>query len=583
MKTNRIISLVLLALGFLLSCARTPQHGVTEEPVTPTADGISEKIRPSIVLVKNDFGSASGFFVARDKIATNLHIAVFPGAILAKSSDNLTEWTVEGVAAHDLINDLVILKISGEGIPLSLANSNDVRIGEPVFAVGYSGGNYKVTEGTIHSIRNSDKWLVMKINTSGGSSGSPILNRNGQVVGVDDAGLPPSYSYAIPANVLRALLARAELTEPLAQWQKKKQIIAFRYYTQANVKFQNEHYEEAVVDLNKSLQLNSAFGYTYFGRANSKLRLAESEVELKNMAKARVLYQEIVEDLNETIVLHPDYGDAYSLRGAAKYEISKFESNKGNAEEALRMYAAAIEDYAEAIQLEPKNFRIYYSRGQMKSDQGTSKVKQGDVADARRLYQEAIEDFTMVIHFEPKFAEAFHQRSWIKSEMGKFEVEKGHQVEALKLYQEAIEDLTKVIQLESASANAYNDRGWVKSKVAQIHVEKSRKGQARQMFIGAIEDCTQAIHLDSEFAYAYNNRGWAQYLLGKAEVGFGDLDVSQKLYEAALIDIEKSIQLDSDNAYAYRYRGRVKEALGQKEAAKADFEKAKELDPDVGK
>ncbi len=522
MNTNKKALLGLLALGFLLSCVRAPQQVITEEPIEPTADVISEKIKPSIVLVKGDFGSASGFFVARDKIATNLHIAVFPGALFAKSSDNLTEWTVEGVAAYDLINDLVILKISDKGIPLSLADSNSVTIGEPVFAVGYSGGNYKVTEGTIHSIRNRDKWLVMKINTSGGSSGSPVLNRKGQVVGVDDAGLPPSYSYAIPVNVLRVLLARSELTEPLAQWQKKKQIIAFRYYTQANVKFQNEHYEEAVVDLNKSLQLNSAFGYAYFGRANSKLRLAESEVELKNIAKARVLYQEIVEDLNETIGLHPDYGDAYSLRGAAKYEISKFESNKGNAEEALSMYAAAIEDYAEAIQLEPKNFRIYYSRGQMKSDQGTFKVKQGDVADARRLYQEAIADFTTVIHLEPKFAEAFHQRAWIKSEMGKFEVEEGHKIEALRLYQQAIEDLTKTIQLEPASANAYNDRAWVRCKIGQLRVEERRKSEVRQIFIAAIEDCIQAIQLDSEFAYAFSNLGWAKYLLGEAETIFGN-------------------------------------------------------------
>ncbi len=416
MKTNSKVLLVLLALGFLLSCARAPQQVITEKP---TADVISEKIRPSIVLVKDDFGSASGFFVARDKVATNLHIAVFPGAILIKSSHDLTEWTVEGVAAYDLINDLVILKISGEGTPLPIGDSNDVKIGETVFAVGYSGGNYKVTEGTIHSIRNRDKWLVMKINTSGGSSGSPVLNRKGQVVGVDDAGLL-SYSYAIPASVLKALLAQSNSTEPLAQWQKRKDVAAFRFYTQANVNFHKNRYEKAIVDLNKALQLNSAFGYAYFGRANAKLRLAESEVELKNMAKARVLYQEIVKDLNETIGLHPGYGDAYSLRGAAKYEISKFESNKGNAEEALRMYAAAIKDYAEAIQLEPKNFRIYYSRGQMKSDQGTSKVKQGNVVNARRLYEEAIEDFTTVIHLEPEFAKAFHNRAWIKSELAKF-------------------------------------------------------------------------------------------------------------------------------------------------------------------
>lgn len=308
----------LLVLGFLLSCALTLHQIVAEEPIAPTLNLTSERIRPSIVLVKGDFGSASGFFVARDKIATNLHNVVFPGAIVVKSADTTKEWTVEGVAAYDMINDLVVLKISGEGIPLTLGDSNDVRIGEPVFAVGYSGRNYKVTEGTIHSIRNQDKRLVMKINTSGGSSGSPIVDSKGQVVGVDTVGFPPSYSSAIPSNLLRSLLSRSESTEPLAQWHKRKQIIAYRYYTQANHKHQNKHYEKAIVDLNKALQLNSAFGYAYFGRANSKFGLAQSEVKLGNMEKARVLYQEVVEDLNETIRLHPGYGDAYSLRGAAK-------------------------------------------------------------------------------------------------------------------------------------------------------------------------------------------------------------------------------------------------------------------------
>ncbi len=69
----------------------------------------------------------------------------------------------------------------------------------------------------------------------------------------------------------------------------------------------------------------------------------------------------------------------------------------------------------------------------------------------------------------------------------------------------------------------------------------------------------------------------------KRLIPFGNIEISQELYEEALIDIDKSIQLDSENAYAYRHRGRVKEALGQKASAKSDFEKAKELDPNVGK
>ena len=52
--------------------------------------------------------------------------------------------------------------------------------------------------------------------------------------------------------------------------------------------------------------------------------------------------------------------------------------------------------------------------------------------------------------------------------------------------------------------------------------------------------------------------------------------------EAAIVDFDKAVQINAENAKYYYDRWRAKEALGQYEAAKADFDKAKELDPDVG-
>ena len=52
--------------------------------------------------------------------------------------------------------------------------------------------------------------------------------------------------------------------------------------------------------------------------------------------------------------------------------------------------------------------------------------------------------------------------------------------------------------------------------------------------------------------------------------------------EEIIVDFDKAVQMNPKNAKYYYDRGRAMEALGQHEAAQADFQKAKELDPDVG-
>ena len=136
MKRNSIALLVLLTLGLFLSCAQTPQQLVSEKPVTPPVDSASEKVKGSTVRLVSLRGIGSGFFVAPNKIATNIHVVALPGPIFAKLVDEKTVWTVEGVTAYDVENDLVILKISGEGTPLQLGDSDTVRHGESVFCCG---------------------------------------------------------------------------------------------------------------------------------------------------------------------------------------------------------------------------------------------------------------------------------------------------------------------------------------------------------------------------------------------------------------------------------------------------------------
>ena len=93
-----------------------------------------------------------------------------PVSIFARSSDKKKQSGLfEGITAFRLPkNDLVILKVAGEGVPFPLADSDTVKIGDTVIAAGYPGGKYRVTKGSIYRMRSSDKWLQMRIELSGG-------------------------------------------------------------------------------------------------------------------------------------------------------------------------------------------------------------------------------------------------------------------------------------------------------------------------------------------------------------------------------------------------------------------------------
>ena len=344
MKVNRKSIFVLLTLGFLFSCTPTPQQIVSEKPVTPPVDSVSEKARRSTVRIVSWTGTkiayGSGFFVAPEKIATNIHVVARPGPIFAKLVDRKTIWTVEGVAAYDVKNDLVVLKIVGESTPLSLDDSDKVQTGEPIVAFGYPGGKYKVMPGTVARSKEIFNWLRMKIDTPSGSSGGPVLNMDGQVIGVivgygDDV----FHSYAIPANVLKVLLAKSDLIESLVDWRKRDFIRAHAYHVQGQKKYRTNGYKEAIALFDKAIQLNPETWLSYYNRGTTKFRLAESAKKRGNVERARELYQAAIDDYTQTLKINPESIRTYRNRGRSK--------------EALGQHEAAKADFQKAKELDP--------------------------------------------------------------------------------------------------------------------------------------------------------------------------------------------------------------------------------------
>ena len=538
MKTNRTVFLIFLALGFLLFCARVPQQGVAKKLNAPTTDVSSEKIRDSVVLIENEIGIGSGFFVERDKIATNIHVVARPGRIFVKSPDNnKTKWTVEGVAAYDVKNDLAILKVKEKRTPLPLANSDTVQSGEFFLAAGFPDEKYKDTIATVvGKNQNGEKLIRLKSdlfpgNSLGpGYSGGPIINRKGQVVGICALG-SEYHGYAIPSNVLKALLTRLEATEPLAQWQKRKLIQAYVYISQGQMELINKEYNNAITKFDKAIQLNPNFADSYYKRGFAKYNLGNHEGAIVDFEKGFKLDTQ-------------DRGsiEAYLTLGLIKLDRGSYEG--------------AIADFDKVIRHVPKFVDTYHARAKAKFQLGN--------------YEAAIVDLDNAIKIDPEDAELYNYRAVVKFGFGQSESKQWKTVKARYLYEEAIEDLTQAININPESHSFYGGRGIVKYNLGELESEEGNIAKARKLYEAAIIDFDILLHISSKSEdYYHYQRGLAKKTLG--------------YYRSAIADFDESIRLNPKMAITYYERGLAKEAVGQKEAAKADFDKAKELDPNVGK
>lgn len=430
----------------------------------------SKEGRASTVRVANWLDGiyfGSGFFVDKNKIATNIHVIDNPGPVLVKLMDKETIYEVVGVKAFDVEYDLVVLELSGEGTPLPLGDSNKVQIGDPVVAVGYPSGKYTVTAGNVHGIRNSDNLIGTTAKISDGNSGGPLLNDKGEVIGINSRYSPDNYSLAVPSNILKTLLTRLVAPEPLAQWQKRDQIQASFYYTKGEDKFNDEQYAKAITHFDNAILHNPKHVYAYNWRGRAKYRLGESKEEQGDMSEAQNLYHAAIEDWTQTLKINPKFTAAYNNRGMAQTFLGKFKEEQGDVTEAQQFYQAAIDDYTRSIKIDAKYTFPYYYRGLTRIVLGQSIVDIGDITEVQQLYQDAIDDYTCVIQFDPEDAVNYNNRGAAKRNLAESKAEQGNVVEAQQLYQEAIADYTKAININPEYVRAYNYRGKVKKALGQ--------------------------------------------------------------------------------------------------------------------
>ena len=185
----------------------------------------SKKLDPSVFQIFNydKFGkplaTGTGFFIENNGLAlTNHHVVDSMDIIFIKDySGNVFE--VEKIVCSDSITDIALIKINcGKSCEFSKVDisSSDINKGEKVFVIGNPIGLHStLSNGIVSSVRRHLNFEEIQVTApiSGGSSGSPIFNNKGNVIGIITSGFEDGQNLNLGSskNAINDLVAKAEL------------------------------------------------------------------------------------------------------------------------------------------------------------------------------------------------------------------------------------------------------------------------------------------------------------------------------------------------------------------------------------
>jgi len=197
------------------------------------AKSLVKSAKPAVVTIHcynskhEEYGTGTGFFITTTQLVTDRHVIAEASEARCIFSDSV-EMVIDGIVAEDSAADLVILECkkaaSGHFHPLKLAKQLPEE-GEEIIVIGSPlDFGHSVSQGIVSSIRqNSPVGTAIQFTAavSFGSSGSPVLNPKGEVVGIVSLLMnnAENINFAAVASSARNLRPKALMTFP--QWLHK--------------------------------------------------------------------------------------------------------------------------------------------------------------------------------------------------------------------------------------------------------------------------------------------------------------------------------------------------------------------------
>ncbi|MDP4012527.1 MAG: trypsin-like peptidase domain-containing protein [Candidatus Nanoarchaeia archaeon] len=206
----RKLTLLLLVL-FLIGCqTQIVQNGVTEEFIE-----VANKVIPAVVSIDAGEATGSGFIINNEgHIITNYHVI--------RNRDDIRIYLADKrifsakVIGFDEETDVALIKIEGKDLPIiAFGDSNLLMVGQKVAAVGSPFGlESTITTGIIsakHRTRGRTiyrDFIQTDANVNPGNSGGPLVNLNGEVIGMNTFILAQSegLGFSIPSNLIKKIV-----------------------------------------------------------------------------------------------------------------------------------------------------------------------------------------------------------------------------------------------------------------------------------------------------------------------------------------------------------------------------------------
>src|SRR2546425_877086 len=228
------------ALGFSLALLSAPPAvGAPPPPAPappqagPTLKQLLKQTSPAVVLIQqldaagNWTSLGSGFVVSPSGvIVTNNHV-IAPDAGAVKLTIKLPKgdvFTDVRVIYTEARRDFAVLSIKALGLPtLKVGDSDTVEVGDQVVAIGNPKGlELTFTSGIVESVRvdpsQGYRFIQHQAPISPGSSGGPLLNMKGEVIGINTFTIKDAQNLngAIPINYVKPYFADA----PTLTWEE---------------------------------------------------------------------------------------------------------------------------------------------------------------------------------------------------------------------------------------------------------------------------------------------------------------------------------------------------------------------------
>ena len=175
---------------------------------------IVDDVLQSVVSVGTNKGQGSGVIIDEDGfIVTNYHVVDDVSIIQVLTYEDTYDknvYNAQLIGYNDLV-DIAVLKIEGSFNRLRFEDSDDVKVGERVIALGNPAGlGFTVTEGIISAIHrkganNLNIYIQTDVPVNPGNSGGPLVNTNSRIIGINNFKIKgfESLGFAIESNTVK--------------------------------------------------------------------------------------------------------------------------------------------------------------------------------------------------------------------------------------------------------------------------------------------------------------------------------------------------------------------------------------------